>query len=421
MARTVLVIDDEPNMRWVLGRALEKAGYDVFTAEHGEQGLQLFARHAIDLILLDLKMPGQDGLAVLRELRRRSSQIPILLLTAYATVPTAVEALQIGATDYLRKPFDIESVLGHINRHLAAYTQQKSELTPPAPTSGLTAFIGTAPTLTPALAKAQAAINTDCTVVIQGETGTGKQYLARLIHANSPTTASGRLVTINGASLPPPLLEYGLFGVNHQTVAGLNWQHALGGSLILANVDMLLPSLRARVVAHLSDYLCTPQRPHGLRLLLTTRQPLDAAWSSIEEWSLTIELPPLSARLTDLPLLIHYFAPKASWSREARAQLEAYDWPGNVAELERVVTQAAQIAGEEPIQIHHLPAHLVATPAAAAGLLILPREGIELEKLERDLLCQALTMAHGNKSHAARLLGLSRATLLYRLEKHNIE
>ena len=119
MARTVLVIDDERNMRWVLERALQKAGYDVLTAERGELGLQLFARHRVDLVLLDLKMPGMDGLAVLRELRQRSTSVPILLLTAYATVPTAVEALQLGASDYLRKPFDLESILSQINRFLA--------------------------------------------------------------------------------------------------------------------------------------------------------------------------------------------------------------------------------------------------------------------------------------------------------------
>ena len=119
MARTILVIDDERNMRWVLERALTKAGYDVVTAERGEQGIQQFALYAVDLVLLDLKMPGMDGMTVLRELRRQNRAVPILLLTAYATVPTAVEALRIGANDYLRKPFDVETVLATVNRYLA--------------------------------------------------------------------------------------------------------------------------------------------------------------------------------------------------------------------------------------------------------------------------------------------------------------
>lgn len=127
MPRTILVIDDEQNLRWVLRRALEQTGYEVLTAEGGEQGLSQFARHRVDLVLLDLKLPRMDGLAVLRELRRRNAQVPILLLTAYASIPTAVEALKVGATDYLRKPFDLAAMLAHVERHLA----QQSEARPP--------------------------------------------------------------------------------------------------------------------------------------------------------------------------------------------------------------------------------------------------------------------------------------------------
>lgn len=421
MARTILIVDDEPNMRWVLSRALQKAGYETHMAEDGDQGLQLFARHPIDLVMLDLKMRGMDGLAVLRELRRRSADIPILLLTAYATVPTAVEALQIGATDYLRKPFDIESILSQISRHLAPYMQRKTEYPTFTTNPGFTEFIGSAPILTPILAKAEAATNTDCTVIIQGEAGSGRRHLARLIHANTDVTAQGRIISIDCASLPSKLLEQGLFGTDNQAVAGLHWQDSFGGSLLLANIDAISQSLQGRIVTHVFDYLRTPLRPHGLRLLLTTEQELLPVWLPIEKLAVTIELPPLNARVTDLPLLLQYFAPKACWSREARAQLEAYQWPGNVFELERIVRQAAQLAGDECIQLHHLPTHLIANPAVASNLLVLSREGIELEKLEQDLLRQALTLAHGNKSHAARLLGLSRATLLYRLEKYDIE
>lgn len=421
LARTVLIIDDEPNMRWVLSRALQKAGYDALVAEHGAQGLLLFAQHSVDLVLLDLKIPGMDGLAVLRELRRRSSDIPILLLTAYATVPTAVEALQIGATDYLRKPFDIESLLGHIGRHLAAHAQQKAELAPLPSDPNFVEFIGAAPILSLPLAKAHAATYTDSPVIIQGETGTGRQHLARLIHANTSITASGRLVSINCASLPPSLLEHLLLGNDSQTAIGLKWQEAFGGSLLLGNVDAVVPSLQERIANHLYDYLHTAHRPHGLRLLLTTQQAVAPEWRQIQEFALTVELPPLRARLTDLPLLIRHFAPKASWSREAKAQIEAYSWPGNVAELQRVVQQVASLAGDECIQLHHLPTHLLSMLADATTLFYLPPEGIQLEKLEQDLLRQALSLAHGNKSSAARLLGLSRATLLYRLEKYGLE
>lgn len=421
MARTVLIIDDETNMRWVLSRALQKAGYDTFVAEQGEQGLLLFAQHSIDLVLLDLKMPGMDGLAVLRELRRRSSDIPILLLTAYATVPTAVEALQIGATDYLRKPFDIESLLGHIGRRLAAHAQQKAEMAPLPSNPNFVEFVGAAPILSLSLAQAQAATCTDSTVIIQGETGTGRQHLARLIHANTPITASGRFVVINCAGLPPSLLEQLLLGQDSHAATELQWQEAFGGSLLLANIDAVAPPLQEHIANRLYDYLHAAHRPHGLRLLLTTQQELAPAWLRVQEFALTVELPPLRARLTDLPLLLRHIAPKACWSREARAQIEAYAWPGNVAELQRVVQQVASLAGDECIQLQHLPTHLLSVLADATSLFYLPPEGIQLEKLEQDLLRQALSLAHGNKSSAARLLGLSRATLLYRLEKYGLE
>lgn len=421
MARTILIIDDETNMRWVLSRALEKAGYETLMAEGGEQGLLLFAQHAVDLVLLDLKMPRMDGLAILRELRRRSRETPILLLTAYATVPTAVEALQIGATDYIRKPFDIESLLNQISRHLAAHAQKEADENSLPDMQDFTEFIGTASTLSIPLAQAKAAISTDCPVILQGEVGTGRQHLGRLIHAHTELTATGRLVKINCASLPPLLLEQIMLGEESRTATGFKWQDALGGSLLLSNIDATALSLQERIRDKLNGYLRTTYRPHGLRLLLTTQQALAPEWLPIEEFAIAIELPPLRSRLTDLPLLIRYFAPKACWSREAKAQLDAYVWPGNVAELQRVVQQAALLAGEECIQFQHLPMHLFSLPAEATGLLQLPPEGIDLEKLEQDLLRQALTLAHGNKSSAARLLGLSRATLLYRLEKYNIE
>jgi DNA-binding NtrC family response regulator len=282
-------------------------------------------------------------------------------------------------------------------------------------------FVGAAPILSSPLAKAQAATCTDSTVIIQGETGTGRQHLARLIHANTPITALGRFVVINCASLPPSVLEHLLLGQDSHAVTELQWQEAFGGSLLLANIDAAAPPLQEHIANRLYDYLHTAQRPHGLRLLLTTQQDLAPAWLRVQEFALTVELPSLRARLTDLPLLLRHFAPKACWSREARAQIEAYAWPGNVAELQRVVQQVASLAGDECIQVQHLPTHLLSVLAEATGLFYLPPEGIQLEKLEQDLLRQALSLAHGNKSSAARLLGLSRATLLYRLEKYGLE
>ncbi len=187
MARTVLIIDDEENMRWVLERALKKAGYQVLTARRGEEGLELFALHPVDLVLVDLKMPGMDGLAVLRELCQRDPEVPILLFTAYATVPTAVEALQWGATDYLRKPFDLEVVLAKIHEAIAKTADRQAQPEPePPPATDFRDFIGAAPALQEALTHARSVAATDYTVHLVGEPGTGRRLLARLIYANQP-------------------------------------------------------------------------------------------------------------------------------------------------------------------------------------------------------------------------------------------
>ncbi len=424
MARTVLVIDDEDNMRWVLDRALRKAGYQVLTAARGEQGLELFTLHPVDLVLVDLKMPGMDGLAVLREIRQRRKDVPILLFTAYATVPTAVEAMQVGATDYLRKPFDLEVVLAKINQYLAARADQQIQEEPtveePRPVTGFRDFIGAAPVLTQPLAQAADAAQTSYTVLVTGEPGSGRRHLARLIHRNQPGPSRGRLVIVDCATLPLALLRRELLTRPTEESPGGRWQQALGGSLLLANAQALPQDFAQELVAHLENYLRTDQRPHGLRLLLTGHGPMPKPWAPLIQQALTISLPPLRERLEDLSLLLAHLTPNVTWSQGAQALLAAYDWPGNVAELKRVAEQAVHLAGEGPVQPEHLPSHFHATDAVVPGRFILPQEGIDLEEVEQDLIRQALAMARGNKTQAARLLGLSRATLLYRLDKYGI-
>jgi DNA-binding NtrC family response regulator len=417
MARTILIIDDEDNMRWVLERALKKAGYDVLTARRGEEGLRTFALNPVDLVLLDLKMPGMDGLAVLREVRQRSQTTPVLLLTAYATVPTAVEALQVGASDYLRKPFDLETVLAKVNERLAQHADQQqagqrqaSAIEP----LRFHAFVGASPALEHPLAQARAATESLHPVIVRGEMGSGRRHLASLIHANTLQTAHGRLVTFDCTALPPALLAQDL---PPNKVGG--WQRALGGSLLLANAECLADDAVARLLAAVPDTLRNEQHPHGLRLLLTASAELPVPWAPLLDRTIAIDLPPLRDRLTDLPLLLAHFSPNSEWSQEALALLKAHAWPGNVIEFARVVSQAAHAAGDKPIRPQHLPDHLRSS-SPVAGPFVLPPAGVDLEEVERGLIQQALDLAGGNKTQAARLLNLTRATLLYRLDKYGI-
>lgn len=451
MARTILVVDDEKNMRWVLKRALEKSGYEVITSNRGDHALKFLASRPVDLVLLDLKMPGMDGISVLRELRQRNVCVPILLLTAYATVPTAVEATKLGATDYLRKPFDLEDVLMRISRYLYGENRpdtsqdqgrvphtlsipQEQREKPSLP--GFHAFIGTSTVLKRPLTLTKTAAETDYPVLICGEGGSGRRYLANLIHENCLSTHENAIVAIDCDCLSLPVLEQELLDADSIDVetdgplpameaayAG-RWQQALGGTLLLANADALPDTLVHRLTAHLSIYLRTPQRPFGLRLILTCQQSLPSLWQPLLETAIAIDLPPLRCRLDDLPLLLAHFAPNAPWQPAVKAHLATYDWPGNVAELEQIVLQACLLARGKPIDASHLPAQIVVSSSTDLGSqssgIILPEEGIDLDALEKDLILQALEMAQGNKAHAARLLGLTRATLLYRIDKHQL-
>lgn len=422
---TVLIVDDEANMRWVLQRALEQAGYQALAAGRGEEALTLAARQRVDLVLLDLKMPGLDGLAVLRELHLRQPDLPVILLTAYATVPTAVEAMRLGALDYLRKPFDVEEVLFKIANAfqrqavqnerdaLSARLRQVAGLVPGGGGTSFARFAGVSPALAEPLTRARAAAGSDHPVVIAGETGVGKTLLAQLIHdAGVRTDAS--LVQTDCGALGAGALRQELLVDNG------GWRRALGGTLLLRRVDRLPEDLAEPLAAHLASLRRSPDRPAGLRLAATAEgevaEPLLPVLDGIR-----IDLPPLRQRDGDLPVLILQLSPGAKLSPVALGVLLAYPWPGNVAELMSVLAHAKTLAGHGPIEVEHLPSRITLAPSEDTTAFRLPPGGIDLDQVERELIRQALEMAQGNKSQAARLLGLTRHTLLYRLEKHGFE
>jgi len=420
MPQTVLVIDDDNNMRWVIRRALTQAGYNVAMAASGEEGLELLAQEPIDLVLLDLKMPGLDGLGVLRRFRQGPADVPVILLTAYASVQTAVEAMKLGATDYLSKPFDVEALKLAVERALRerALAQEVARLR--AQVSALAArpeIVGKSAVMAELLGRLPAVAAAAGHVLVTGEPGTGKRLLARAIHLSSPRQRP--LAEFDAAALPGDRAERELFGQT-VTVGGVGTHlegvldKAMGGTLLLAALDRLSPTGQERLAALLPKA--------NLRLIATATSPLSEALQQALA-PLIVTVPPLRERRDDVPLLVKHFLGERGLTPLALQALLRYDWPGNVAELQRVVERAAALApAREKIDLEHLP------EAVAASLTVpervpfrLPPGGVHLEEVERELIRQALERAHGNKTRAAELLGLTRHTLLYRLEKYGLK
>jgi DNA-binding NtrC family response regulator len=406
----VLVIDDEPNMRWVLQEALGNAGYHTHAAGSGEEALALLAERPIDVAILDLKMKGMDGLATLRQIHARRPDVVVLVLTAFGTVATAVEALQSGATDYLRKPFDIEDVLFKISRALerqrlhAEITRLKSGEPPPTP--------GSDPAWRAAITASADALTRGLDVRLIGEPGSGRASIARAAHLASPRRAAPFVVCDLGVL---PAAEQGAL-LNGDGQAESYWRAAGSGVLLLRHIGKLSGS-GADALTHLLERRRTSGV--GPLLVLTGAAEEWAAAPALPQRYVTVEVPPLRVHLDDILPFAAAWLPNRVITPAAAEMLHAYTWPGNLGELRAVLERADKLASDGPIDIHHLPDRVRVAPLPNAPLR-LPPEGLSLEELEIALIRQALTRAGGNKTRAAELLGLTRHTLLYRLEKYKI-
>ncbi|HEU4325179.1 MAG TPA: response regulator [Roseiflexaceae bacterium] len=405
MAQTVLIIDDETHVRWVLGRALEQAGYRVHSAPDGGSGLGLLQRAPVDLVLLDLTLRGERGLVVLRRLRERHPDLLVLILASASAFGEAVEAMQLGAADVLRKPPDAEQTRRKVAQALERRVAQQelarlaaSQRTAPS----FAALIGADARWQALLGQARQLSRAEGGLLLRGEPGSGRASLGRAIHAEG----DGRNRPLVELDLRP-LTDAArtLFG------AGGVWDAAADGTLLLRGLPEALAIQPA-----LASCLAERALEGGPRLLVVAAPEPALPGQIAGLLAARLELPPLRERPGDILLLAHHFAGFGGLSPGAAVLLERYSWPGNIAELRSMVERARALAGDRPIDIDALPSDL-RTPAA---MFVLPPEGLRLEEVEQTLIRQALARACGNKARAAELLGVSRATLLYRLEKYGI-
>ena len=449
MPDTVLVCDDEELIRWSLAEHLGSEGYGTITATNGKECLDAVREHAPAVVLMDIKMPIMDGLTALRTLRETDPDLPVIMITAHGGVESAIEATRLGAKGYLQKPFDLREAGLAVRRALTEQRLAREvHYLRARERSGYAEIIGGSPAMQRLFETLRRIERIDApTVLIQGESGTGKDLVARAIHARGPRR-SAPFMEIDCTALPEQLMESELFGHERgaftdarSTKRGL-FEVASGGVIFLDEIGELPLGMQAKLLRALENRKF--RRVGGIAEIQLDSAVVAATNRSLRDevkagrfredlffrlHVVPIEVPALRERREDLPLLVQHFIERLNktFSRSitgtsARAMelLQNYRWPGNVRELRNVMERTVILMADDVIQPSDLPSELrQATGAGSGGTcpFVLPEEGCDLDAVERGLLEQAMTRTGGNQSAAARLLGITRYALRYRLEK----
>ncbi len=448
----ILIVDDEPIKRTILKDELSAAGYATVVASSPLDAEPALKESFFDVILTDLRMPGQDGLSFLRALKQQRPDQAVIVMTAYGTVETAVEAMKLGAFDFIQKPFTTEELLLKLDRllkyeHLANENEAlRSQLTRPRVESRI---VGQSEPMREVLARIDAIAGTDTTVLIEGESGTGKELVARTIHETSHR-AGGPFVAISCAALPRDLIETELFGHEPGAFTGATrrrlgrFEIAHGGTLLLDDVDDIPLELQVKLVRVLQER--SFERVGGeqpilvnVRVIAATKKPL-AGLVAAEKFRedlyyrlnvVPVHIPPLRDRSEDIPLLVKYLLEKLaikinrgelSATPGAIEKLQSYHWPGNVRELEHVLERTAALTPKDTLDADDFPElQTEATPAGVVSLALRGAEKLDLASIltevERRLVDWALARAQGNLAKAAEILGIPRSTLQYKVTK----
>jgi len=444
----VLVVDDELKNAELVAAELRDAGFAASHVGSGAEAVTRLEAGGVDALVTDLRMKPPDGMALLAETRRRWPGIAVVLMTAYGALGTAREALKQGAQDYVEKEGDYADVIARVlhevaeRRELEQANQQLSASVESLRRDALP-VVGDAPATRAAIELVRKVAGTDSTVLLRGESGTGKDLFARTLHALS-RRAGGPWVKVNCGALPEALLESELFGHEKGAFTGAvrqkpgRFEDAHGGSLFLDEIGELPLLLQVKLLQAIEEK--TFMRVGGnkpltvdARIIAATNRPLE---DMVKERTFRedlffrlnvfpITLPPLRDRPGDVPRLAEHVlrrhgAPSDKLTPAAARALEGYPFPGNVRELEHTIERALILAGPDPVTPEHLSFAQPESLTQASWVPRIPPEGLSLESLERELIIQSLERAAGNKSAAARLLGLTRRTLYSRMEKHGL-
>jgi len=439
----ILVVDDEEIVRESLSGWLQKDGYSLDVAPDGPTALEKVQAERRSILLVDLKMPGMDGLQVLQEVKKLQPDVAVVIMTAYATVDTAVQAMKLGAYDYLLKPFDPEELSLMVEKISAQQALVRENTLLRKALKREHRFrdaVSKSPRMQAVFELARASAKSNSTVLILGESGTGKEVLARSIHAESEQ-AKGPFVAVSCAALTESLLESELFGHEKGAFTGAvarrkgKFEVAQGGTLFLDEVGDISPKLQVdllRVLEERRFFRVGGNEPIDaeVRVIAATNRDLKKAVAGggfredlyYRLNVIPITLPPLRERREDVPLLVEHFLEQLSLetkkkvdevSGEAMALLMAYDWPGNIRELRNALERGVVVSNGPVLQAANLGLSGPARPQADAGFAT-------LEEVEKRHIAFVLEKSDGNVTHAARTLGIDRATLYNKIKKYEL-
>ena len=447
----ILIVEDGRSQREMLRDFLIKEGHHVMEAENGETGIRMVAENQLDLILLDYKMPGMDGMEVLKEVKRINHEIDVVIITAYGTIETAVEAIKVGAIDYITKPVELDELLILVDRvtERRGLIRENELLKQELGKRGVTTeqIIYKSAQMVELINMASRVAASRASVLIQGESGTGKELLARLIHQLSPR-AQKPIIVVNCGALQENLLESELFGHEKGAYTGASsrrigrFEEADGGTLFLDEIGELSPAIQVKLLRFLQEREISRLGSNvnisvDVRIISATNRDLD---NQVKEGVfredlfyrlkvVTMSLPPLRDRKEDLPALIDHFMDKFARENakdikgitaEARDLLLKYDYPGNVRELVNIMERAVVIARDDYITVNDIPFKNddFEDPSKnrSSGSL---RESIE--ELEKHLISEAMEKAADNQTRAAEMLGMSERMLRYKLKKYDLK
>ena len=451
MKHRILVVDDEVRLADVLTVALEDLGYTAMAAENATEALEILAREPIDLVLTDLRLPGMDGRGLLSEIRKLYSDVPVVLITAFASVRDAVELIKEGAFDYIAKPFEMEDVAATVVRALRLNEVVKDNERLRAELEGRYSFdhlIGTSAPFRRVIEQVTEVCESRATVLLTGESGTGKEVVARAIHFNSPRSKRP-FIAVNCAAIPSGLLESELFGHVKGAFTGAlanrqgRFALASGGTLLLDEIGDMPVAIQAKILRVLQERTFEPVGgtqtiETDVRIIAATHRDLlqavgEGAFREDLYYRLNvfpIELPALRERREDIPLIASYFLSQfvkdmgkriTGFSPKAQAAMMAYRWPGNIRELQNCTERAVIVARGSQIEMQDLPRYVLDAAGGTEGPAILPADiDAELMRQERSFIMRALEESAGVQIRAAEILGISERSLWHRIKKHDI-